>query len=190
MQTIVGSQAEYARHANISKQAVSKGIKQGKIPTRPDGRIDFAEADRARRQNGDPARRMAEAGELDGTVHSEPPDKDTNDLELEKAATETGGLSYSEARTEREAIQAKIAQLDYEARLGQLLPRQQVEEAMVASGRKIRQGLDGVVGWSEELDAAARNGGADAVRAVLKDRVRALETMIVESLNLLADDDT
>ncbi|MDJ0685389.1 MAG: hypothetical protein QNJ84_11860 [Alphaproteobacteria bacterium] len=182
---MIGSQAAYAEHAGISRQAVNKAVKQRKIPVRPDGQIDFEEADHARRQNGDPARRMAAmAGE------PEPPDHEDENLALDEAAPKTGGLSFNKARTVREAYQAKMAELEYERQLGLWLRKQEVQDAMVASGRKIRQGLDGVVGWAEELDAAARNGGIEAVRTVLKERVRTLETMIVESLNLLADDDT
>lgn|GEM_PF-2658068 len=83
-----------------------------------------------------------------------------------------------------------MVQLEYERQLGLWLPKREIEDAMVASGRKIRQGLDGVVGWADELDAAARNGGAEAVRTLLKKKARALESMVVESLNLLADDET
>jgi len=182
---MIGSQAAYARHAGISKQAVNKMVKQGKIPLTPDGQVDFAEADHARQQNGDPARRMAEA-----PAAASPPEYDEDDLAPERAAPETGGLSFSKARTAREAYQAKMAQLDYERQLGQWLPKREIEDAMVASGRKIRQGLDGVIGWADELDAAARNGGSEAVRALLKEKVRGLESMVVESLNLLADDET
>lgn len=170
---MIGSQAAYARHAGISKQAVNKLVKQGKIPLNEDGQVDFATADHARRQNGDPARRMAAPDPAD-----------------QQAAPETGGLSFSKARTAREAYQAKMVQLEYERQLGQWLPRREIEDAMVASGRKIRQGLDGLIGWADELDAAARNGGSEAVRALLKEKVRGLESMVVESLNVLADDET
>ena len=176
---MIGSQVEYARHVGISKQAVNKLVKAGKIPIRPDGKIDFAEADHARKVNGDPARAMAEP----------PPDDDDASAMPEQAA-QPGGFSYSKARTAREAYQAKLAQLEYERQSGLLLPKREVEDAMVASGRNIRQGLDAIVGWADEVDAAARNGGADAVRALLKERVRGLESMMVENLNLLVDDET
>ncbi len=186
---MIGTQAAYARHVGISKQAVNKMVKQGKILLTADGGIDFAEADHARRQNGDPARRMSEASaQIDGG--SGPPKYGKNDLAPSRAAPETGGLSFSKARTAREAYQAKIIQLEYERQLGQWLPKREIEDAMVTSGRKIRQGLDGVISWADELDAAARNGGTDAVRVLLKEKVRGLETMVVESLNLLRNDET
>lgn len=191
---MIGSQADYARHRGISKQAVNKAVKAGTIPLMPDGKIDFAEADRARADNGDPARRLSLEPESpaptpSGRATTEP--KPEPEPAAEAAAggpPEAGGLTFNAAKTAREAYQAKIAQLDYEQRVGQLLPRREVEDAMATSGRKIRQGLDGLVRWAGELDAAARNGGVDAVRLVLRDRVRALETLIVDSLNLLGDD--
>lgn len=183
---MIGSQAAYGRHAGISKQAVNKLVKQGKIALTADGQVDFAEADHAR-QNGDPARRMS--------TPEPQTDEDTDEQNYapktdQQAAPGMGGLSFTKARTAREAYQAKMAQLEYERQLGQWLPRREIEDAMVASGRKIRQGLDGVIDWADELDAAARNGGAEAVRALLKQKARALESMVVESLNLLADDET
>lgn len=190
---MIGSQAAYARHAGISKQAVNKLVKQGKIPLNEDGQVDFAEADHARKQNGDPARRMVEAMPPNGADDETPEyddEPDALDAMVERAAPGSGGLSFSKARTAREAYQAKMVQLEYERQLGLWLPKREIEDAMVASGRKIRQGLDGVVGWADELDAAARNGGAEAVRALLKEKARALESMVVESLNLLADDET
>ncbi len=186
---MIGSQAAYARHAGISKQAVNKLVKQGKIPLTADGQVDFAEADYERRQNGDPARRMAETHPQPHAVEgADEPDQEPESEQ--QAVPGAGGLSFTKARTAREAYQAKMAQLEYERQLGQWLPKREVEDAMVASGRKIRQGLDGVIGWADELDAAARNGGAEAVRALLKQKVRNLESMVVESLNLLAEDET
>jgi hypothetical protein len=178
---MIGTQAEYARHIGVTKQAVGKMVKEGRIPIRPDRKIDFAEADFARAQNGDPARQQA--GQAPTSTELPPPD-DAGDV----PHSGSGKVTYNAARTVREGYAAKLAKLEYEKQLGQVLPRQEVEDAMVASGRRIRQGLDGIVTWSEELDAAARNGGADAVRALLKEKVRGLETMIVDSLNLLADD--
>lgn len=179
---MIGSQTAYARHVGISKQAVNKMVKQGKIPLTANGKIDFAVADHARQNNGDPARLVAMAPPIP------PPEYNVDDLPPEKAAQ--SGLSFSEARAEREAYQAKRVKLEYERQIGLLLPKREIEDAMVASGLKIRLGLDGIIDWADALDATARNGGAVAVRAFLKEKVRNLESMVAESLNLLADDET
>jgi hypothetical protein len=169
----VGSQSDYAKHANISRQMVSKLVKQGKIPKRPDGKIDFAVADHARKQNSDPGR---------VSVKDEP-------AVTAPAGTSGGGVSFNDAKTASAAYDAKLKQLAYEEKMGALVPIRDVENAMVASGRQIRRALDTVLTWADEIDAAARNGGVDAVRAKLKERVRGLEESISESLNLMANDD-
>ena len=176
---MIGTQVEYANHIGVSKQAVSKMVKQGKITLRTDGKVDFAAADHARGKNLDPA-------------FIKPSSKDAStDLlqDVTPSADERNSPSYSQARTAREAYQAKMAKLEYERQVGLYLPKQDIEDALVASGRTIRQGLDAMIGWADELDAAARHGGADAVRRVLKERVKGLEDMIVTSLNLLAQDE-
>lgn len=168
---MIGSQADYAKHAGISRQAVSKAVKAERIPIRPDGKIDFAEADLARNAVAVPTT------ENPNPANGEQPE----------AAQNQGGFSYADHRAAREEYQAKLARLQYEREIGELLPLQEVEAAIVEVGRKIQQSLDSLTAWADELDAAARNGGADGVRSVLKAKVRDLEKMTAESLNVLGD---
>ena len=170
----IGTQADYARHAGISKQAVNKMVRLGKIPRRPDGKIDFAEADHARNVNADPARNMADPPSL------------TNDesglMPLEQAAS-SGGLSFSRARTAREAYQAKMAQLEYERLSGQVLQKRDVEDGLVTAGRAIRLKMDAIPGMADEVvSLIARGGGAVEVRRLLRTKVRDLEQTIVDTL--------
>ncbi len=72
---------------------------------------------------------------------------------------------YQQHRAAREGYNAEMARLELEEKLGRLIDKQDVEESMVTAGRSIRQGLDAIPGWSDEIDAAARNGGVNAVRA-------------------------
>jgi len=186
---MIGSKSEYARHLGVSPAAVTKMVKTGKIPVREDGKIDFADADHARNQNGDPARSSV----LTDPVEAERDDQNPLAMEPEgnrgtsKQPEQKSGPTFTDARTEREQYAAKLARLDYEQKMGNLLPKQEIIDAMVASGRRIRQGLDGMIGWAEELDAAARNGGPDAVRSVLKSKIRSMQTMIAESLSITDD---
>ena len=172
---LVGTQAAYARHAGISRQAVNKMVSVGKIPRRPDGLINFVEADVARAGSADPARRLADP----------PPAGGESDSEIEAAGL--GGLSFSKERAKREAYQAELARLEYERQTGAILARAEVADAMVAAGRKIRQGLDHLVGRADELTAVAIDGGAPALRAALKAVVRDMETRIAESLVLMGE---
>ncbi|WP_073953759.1 hypothetical protein [Thalassospira sp. TSL5-1] len=189
---MIGSKSEYARHLGVSPAAVTKMVKTGKIPVRDDGRIDFADADFARRANGDPARAPSHStnepvenrSDNDASLFDLGEERDTS-----KQPDARSNPTYTDARTEREQYAAKLARLDYEQKMGNLLPKQEILDAMVASGRRIRQGLDSMIGWAEEIDAAARNGGSDAVRTVLKQKTRDLQTMIAESLSITDDDE-
>ena len=164
---MIGTQAEYARHAGITRQAVHKLKGLGRIPVRDDGRIDFAEADHARRSNGDPARRMANGAAAN-------------------AGRDAGGgheqQSFSQARTERELFNVQLAKLALEERLGALLPRQAIEEGMVECGRIIRRSIDSLVAQSDEIASIARSGGTDAVRQLLRKRVREIEQSAVDAM--------
>lgn len=171
---MIGTQADYARHAGISKQAVNKLVKKRTIQLRPDGKVDFAAADHARRVNADPARQLVD-------------DAAAKPVAADLASPEQ--LSFSAHRAEREQYQAQLARLDLETRLGKLLSKDEVENAMVQSGRTIRRSLDGMVGWADELTAAARQHGVDGVRSLLKAKLRGLEQTIADSLNLLGGED-
>ncbi|RCK32496.1 hypothetical protein TH9_12250 [Thalassospira xiamenensis] len=187
----VGTQADYAKHRGVSRQAISKLVKQGKIPLESDKKINFAKADHALGKVMDPSRKLAaesaqqnsgadQIGDdlFDGAVRNVPVNKPDDQ-----------GADYQEHRALRESYNAELARLELEERQGKLINRREVEDAMVTAGRRIRQGLDGVASWADELDAAARNGGANAVRSVLKDKMRGLQDLIADSLVSLQDDD-
>ncbi|MHC8493423.1 hypothetical protein ACTU44_12020 [Thalassospira sp. SM2505] len=191
----VGNQAAYAKHRGVSRQAISKLVKSGKIPFTKAGsviEINFAQADKALGQTIDPSRTLAaESGSQPvGKPHS------GGDLFDQPVVTQidTGqsgeqGSDYQQHRAAREGYNAEIARLDLEERLGRLVDKQDVEESMVTAGRQIRQGLDAIPGWSDEIDAAARNGGVNAVRSLLKEKVRILQDVIATSLVVLIEDD-
>jgi len=174
----IGTQAEYARHAGISKQAVGKAIRTGRIPRLPDGRIDFAAADLARERNTDPARRPLDPG----------PEAPSTDPPQPEVAS--GGLSFTDARTAREAYQAKLSKLDYETKIGLLIPRREVEDAMVAAGRLIRQEMEGLLDLADEVvSICAADGGVAEVRQVIKARVTAMQQKTADALARLGGED-
>ncbi|PKR54413.1 hypothetical protein [Thalassospira marina] len=207
---LVGSQADYARHCGVSRQAVSKWLKAGRIEKLPDGRIDFVQADRALQKTADPARALAmgRADPMKAAVDDMrwPPAKlpvpsaavsdsgdgpDDGDLfayadaapQSDSAdAKETGDASYQKNRALRERYNAKMAELDYFEKVGRVLDKQDVEDAMVTAGRRIRQAMDAIPAWADEIYSVAQGGDVQAVRAILKGRIRGLEETIVASL--------
>lgn len=170
----IGSKADYARHIGVSRQAVSKMVMAGRIPVRDDGRIDFAEADLARAESTDPTR---------GGVTAAPGPA----APAESAAPQAGSLTA--AKAEQARVAAETAQFKLDRERGLLLPRQEIEDAAVTAGRAIRTSLDALPALAAKLDAAARSGGEDAVRAVLKEEVRRIEETMVEQLARLVDAD-
>src|SRR4029077_10697890 len=86
--TVWLTRAAYARHRGGSKEAVSKAIRQGRIPVGSDGRVDRAVADLAWDRNTSPSR--AGAPQASG-----PPPVD-----------------LTEARTMHEYAKAQLAELE------------------------------------------------------------------------------
>ncbi|WP_337996216.1 hypothetical protein [Oleispirillum naphthae] len=164
----IGSQAEYAKRAGISRQAVSKAVKSGTIPLRPDGKIDFELADEARRRSANPAR------DPETEFLPEPTDADTSAPE---------DATYRSSRAERERIAAERDAMNLAKLKGELISRQDIADALVATGRKIRNKLDSLPNMADEVVAiVAGGGGARDVRQAITERVKALEQAIADAL--------
>lgn len=171
----IGSQAEYARHADISRAAVNKAVKNGKIPLRPDGKIDFALADEIRRGSANPAR-------------DPEPDPLPEAAEASFAAPED--LTYRASRAERERIAAERAAMDLAKLKGELISRQEVADALVTAGRAIRNKLDALPNMADEIVAiVAGGGGAREVRQAISKRVTDLEQSVSDTLARLGGED-
>lgn len=193
-----GTRAEYARHIGRSRQLISRWVDEGKIPVEPDGKtIIFARADHALKRNVDPSRALANqsakqaVGQTETAKQAQSTDADLFDIpdpQEVKPKSDDQGPDYQEHRALRESYNAELARLELEEKKGELVSRREIEDAMVSAGRRIRQGLDAVASWADELDAAARNGGTNAVRSVLKDKMRGLQDLIADSLVSMQDD--
>jgi hypothetical protein len=151
------SQAEYARHRGVTRQAIGKLVAAEKIPihlgARGEIQIDVAEADLALGEN---VERIDEPREV------EAPTPDTRTLTRHRAATEE--------------YRAKMARLVYEQRLDKALPVDQVEEAGTGFGGECMRMLRTLPTFAEELTAAAQSGGVAGVRMALRGIERTLLT--------------
>jgi hypothetical protein len=178
------TQVEYARHIGKTKQYVNKLAKSGRIPVGADGKIDPEAADEAMRRAADPARRLR------APIAAEPQDDDQGEASPQTPKADSGGVSFTHARTAREAYMAKLAKLEYERQMDAFRPKAEVVEGMVAAGRRIRQGLDAIPTWAEEITALI-TAGSDSftLRSWLRTKVRALEQMIADHLTADARDD-
>ncbi|MGE0717193.1 MAG: hypothetical protein AB7P02_17245 [Alphaproteobacteria bacterium] len=138
---------EYAAMVGVDKSTISRQVARGIIPNRGvPGKplIDPVEADAARLGGLDPSRGPgALAGQAIATaaapvaVAEGAPAADTP-----PPAPNLRGTGYQVARTAREAMNAKLAELDYRERVGELLAKSEVENAMVKIGLEVQRQLD------------------------------------------------
>ena len=127
-----------------SRYGVQKALRDGRIVKEPDGTIDPDEAD----------------------VEW---DRNTN------AAKQTGEpkpASYQEARAIKEALGARMARLEYEERLGQLVSAKEVRREAFRRGRTLRDRLMALPSRVGPLMAAELS--AKGVRALLDREIRAV----------------
>jgi phage terminase Nu1 subunit (DNA packaging protein) len=162
------TRAEYARRRGWSRAYVTQLVQAGRVALDGEGRLDPDEADARLAAGRDPsvtnAKGPAGASGLIGT----PPPPDRGD----------GVPTYMQARTLREAANAKLAQLEYRERSGQLLDRTAIESEALALGRELRESL---------LVIPPRLAQALAESADPHECETLLEAAIVEALEALAD---
>lgn len=131
------TQREYAAHRGVSQPAVSKAIKTGRIQLEADGRIDPVKADAAWKRNTDPEKQAN--GHTGG---AKAPRRPPTRAPTEEARPEprpaaippamppetdlAPKLDYNRARTVRETYAAKLAELEYKEKSGQLIKREAV----------------------------------------------------------------
>ena len=135
------SQAEYARQKGISRQYVNKLVQQGKIPVDADKNINPDIADQVLNATADPARQLndPEAYDQAGGDHEyESESLVSEDEEVTNTVAATAHTPFAKFRSVREAYQAKLAQLDYEERAGQLLKKAEVERETFDVARQVR----------------------------------------------------
>jgi len=169
------SQAEYARHRGVSRQAVNQLVKDEKIQLVPSednpGRkiIDVAAADRA----------LGEARERINSRDDAPAPRSDY-----AAPGETAGLT--KARTATEVYRARLAQLDYEEKVGRLLSRDDVVRSMRVCAETIARDLEAIANAAPDLVAAFRHGDEAGLRTALKQMVRRIQTTVADNLSALA----
>ncbi len=182
-----GTRAEYARHAGVSAPAVTKMVKTGRISLTDDGKIDFTKADQQRLNNNNPSYFRGINNNQHGLLQTAPALSQSQPLPVLDHTSHPA--SFAEERARRERFQANLAELQYKQKKGELISRYDVEEGLKASGQTIRQGLDGIITWADEITSVASKEGVDGVRAFLKNKVRTLELEIEENLKALGKND-
>lgn len=180
------SAADYARHAGISKAAVSKQIASGRIPVYgPAGSkvaagdpgkklINPVEADSARSQS----RTRVNVGDDEEPAQVEP------SAPREAPAEDRGQPNLTRARTASEAHRAQLLRLDLDERRGKLMRVSKAEDALAMIGEKIVRIIDQLPMDADDLMTAVAKGGVQALRLALKEIARRQRTAIADSLSL------
>jgi hypothetical protein len=183
------SPAEYARHAGISKAAVSQQIQNGRIPAYgPAGErvepgspgkklIRLAEADLARAQ----ARvRVSVDDEEEEPVQAAP------SAPRAAPAADRGqpaNSTLTRARTASEAHRAQLLRLELDERRGKLMQVAKVEDALAIAGEKIVRIIDQLPMEADDLATAVARGGHQALRVALKDTAQRMRMGIADALS-------
>lgn len=189
------TKSQLAQKIGVSKPYVSKKIKDGTLVFDKEGKIDLAAAKDALKKNSDPARALTKDNATSRIDDSHNPAQQTSTAGVSTGDTpaatvqgDDGKRSFTAARTEREEYQAKLAKLQYEEKIGQLLPRDAVVEAMVTAGRKIQRQWDQLESWVDELYAAAQQGPAE-LKKLVKEKKRKAQEEAADYLTLAESDD-
>ena len=111
------SKAAYARHRGVSGAAVTKAIQRGRISVDQNGKIDPEIADREWMENSNPIQVYAQNHRIE----------ETPEIKESKAR-----LAFAHAR---------LAELKYKKKIGELIPREQVEKEAFETGRLFRDNI-------------------------------------------------
>jgi hypothetical protein len=161
------SQAEYARHRSTTRQAVNNLVRDGKIPVLPNGKIDPVVADRALGETKvriDEPREEAAGGGF--------------------ASQESAGLTR--ARTATEVYRARLAQIEFDERVGALRKVEDVRQATAKVAGALMRELELIPTMADDLAAAFARGGVDALRTALKVKRDEILRGLVASMEALA----
>lgn len=169
MQAEVVTQAEYARHRGVSKQAISKQVAKGKIPVLPNGKIDKAAADLA-------------LGNSIERVDAEEAEQEARP----RGAPATGGLT--QAKTVTEVYKARLAELEYGRETGKYVEAAGIADASAACGETIVRIVRTISTKAEVVGAAMTKDGVAGVRAALKAIEQELLQRISDAFSKMAAD--
>jgi hypothetical protein len=146
----------YAEHRGVSHVAVMKAIKTGRITTLPDGRIDPVVADAQWDANTLPAQQPAK--------HEQPASDSTQ---------RAGAPPYAVSRAMREAVNARLAKLEFDERIGKLVNADEVRVAVFTIARQVR----------DRLQQIPRTLAPEIVATVVADPdPRAVETLLDDAI--------
>lgn len=201
------SPAAFAAEIGVSKQAVSKAIKVGRVPVydasgapvAPDapGR-KFVKADEAAskftlsRARIDDAALAAAAADLEREIDP------VAALSASPAPPAPSGEAFApgtlvSAKTDKEKLQAELLRMRLARERGELVSRAAQQDALETAGRAVSRVAMSFSSWAEELNGLAHSGGVPAVAAFLRQKgyefCSGVADLLTEAAAEKADDD-
>ena len=187
------SERAYAAHAGLSRGAIQKARKSGRLVLFADGSIDAAASDARRTATTDPDQQNRSKG---GTAKQTPtPDRPTRPADSLAAPSISGpgdSSSYLKARTALTVYQAQERQIAIQKKKGVLVDRARAETLVF---RLARQERDAWVTWparvaaimAAELSAEMEKTAGEAMSIGTGVLQRVLEAHVRDQLAALAD---
>ena len=96
--------------------------------------------------------------------------------------------TFYEEKARTELITREIQAIKLDQMKGKLIDVALVSDAMVTAGRKIRDQIGHMITISDQLAAAGKEGGVDAVRDVLAESIRKIQDDLANTLSLMGDE--
>jgi hypothetical protein len=144
---------QYAKHRGVSHTAVEKAVKQGRIRTTPEGKLDVEQADRDWGRNSSPVNAPRQASRA-----AEPNDGAGR------------GPTYAQSRAVRELYLARLAKIEFEERAAKLVSRDEVTVAAFTKARTVRDNLLNIPDRVAAMLAAESD--PTRVHQILSDEIR------------------
>lgn len=187
------TQAEYARHRGVSRQAIGKLIESGKLPpsvfVQGDGGkrlIDAAAADFALGETRE--RVLLDTGDEDADGGGADPTFGSNAGAV-RPGNQENIAALTKARTATEVYRARTAQLEYEQKIGKLLSIEDVTFAMEKCASLIVRELEQLPNFADEIAAALTRDGIQGARVTLKNIARNVRSALEQNMRLLGSEE-
>lgn len=182
------TQTEYAAHRGVSRQAISKLVKAGKIPPSAfvDGKIDPAAADFALGENRERifAADVDEGDEFGGADPTFGSAAGTRSV-----SSDSGVARLTQVRTAEVLYKARFAELAYDKEVGKLLETKDVTRAMERCAAVIVRELEGLPNFADDIAAAIAKDGLPGARQALKNIARNVRLALEQNMRVVAAED-
>ncbi len=147
------TQAQYAQLRGVSQPYINKLIRQGKLHTEPNGKINAEKANAelesstgAYKEPAPISKPTPKINKINQETHQKVEQNIPKQSNSDTQTTNDSGrkLSYYEARAMNEIIKAKINKVEYDKLVGTVLAREEVEKTFFDAGREIRDQLGAI----------------------------------------------